>query len=87
VPFFLFLLGQLLILFQNHSEFAEWFLVLIASLTFCSLVGTSVACGVGPSVTTSSTQISFGRLVFWNLFEFSVAKITVSHILNPNPTR
>jgi hypothetical protein len=35
---------------------------------------TSVACAIGPSVTTSSTEISFQNLVFWNLFEFSATK-------------
>jgi hypothetical protein len=35
-----------------------------------------VACAVGPSVTMSSTNFSFQNLVFWNLFEFSVAEIT-----------
>jgi hypothetical protein len=39
-------------------------------------VFTSVACAVGPSVTTSSTDFSFWNLVFWNLFEFSAAEIT-----------
>ncbi len=29
----------------------------------------------GPSVTTPSTDFSFQNLVFWNLFEFSVAEI------------
>jgi len=33
-------------------------------------VHTSVACAVGSSVTTSSTDFSFQNLVFWNLFEF-----------------
>jgi hypothetical protein len=37
---------------------------------------TSVACAVGPSSTTFSTDFSFQNLVFWNLFEFSVVKIT-----------
>ncbi len=37
---------------------------------------TSVACAVDPSVTMSSTNFSFQNLVFWNLFEFSVAEIT-----------
>jgi hypothetical protein len=37
---------------------------------------TLVACAVGPSVTTSSTDFSFQNLVFWNLFEFSAAEIT-----------
>ncbi len=50
---------------------------------------TSVACAVGPSVTTSSTDFSFQNLVFWNLFEFSAAEITykiqyLSHIQDPN---
>jgi hypothetical protein len=35
-----------------------------------------VAYAIDPSVTTSSTDISFENLVFWNLFEFSVAEIT-----------
>ncbi len=37
---------------------------------------TSVACAIGPSVTTPSTDFSFQNLVFWNLFEFSAAEIT-----------
>jgi len=41
-----------------------------------SAILTSVACLVGPSVTTSSTDFSFQNLVFWNLFEFSAAEIT-----------
>ncbi len=40
---------------------------------YCSL--TSVTCAVGPSVTMSSTDFSLQNLVFWNLFEFSVAEI------------
>ncbi len=36
---------------------------------------TSVACAIGPSGTTSSTDFSFQNLGFWNLFEFSAAKI------------
>ncbi len=36
----------------------------------------SVACAIGPSVTTSSTEFSFQNLVFWNLFEFSATEIT-----------
>ncbi len=40
---------------------------------YCPL--TSVTCAVGPSVTRSTTDFSFQNLVFWNLFEFSVAKI------------
>jgi hypothetical protein len=41
-----------------------------------SVICTSVACAVGPSVTTSSTDFSFQSLIFWNLFEFSAAEIT-----------
>jgi len=37
---------------------------------------TSVACAVGLSVTTCSTDVFFQNLVFWNLFEFSAAEIT-----------
>jgi len=47
------------------------------SWQFVTIVGsitTSVACAVGPSVTTSSTDFSFQNLVFGNLFEFSAAK-------------
>jgi len=39
----------------------------------CISTNTSGACAIGPSVTMSSTDISFQNLVFWNLFEFSVA--------------
>ncbi len=49
------------ILFQGHHN----------------IIWTSVACALGPSVTTSSTDFSFQNLVFWNLlFEFSAAEIT-----------
>ncbi len=41
---------------------------------------TSVACAIGPSFTKSSTDFSFQNLVFWNLFEFSVAEITLKSI-------
>jgi hypothetical protein len=37
---------------------------------------TSVAYAIGLSVTTSSTDFPFQNLVFGNLFEFSVAKIS-----------
>ncbi len=40
-----------------------------------SIISTIVACAVGPSVITSSTDFSFQNLGFWNLFEFSVKKI------------
>ncbi len=44
-------------------------------------INTSVACAVGPSVSTSSTDFSFQNLVFfWNFFEFSVAEITFKSI-------
>jgi hypothetical protein len=39
-------------------------------------VTTSVVFVIGPNVTMSTTDFSFQNLVFWNLFEFSVAKIT-----------
>jgi hypothetical protein len=53
---------------------------------------TSVAWAIAPSVfTMSSTDISFHHLVFWNLFEFLAAEITLKsitpHILNPNLTK
>ncbi len=57
-----------------------------ASLTFCTLVGTSVARVVGPSVTTSSTPFSFETLVFWN-FQWQKSLKYQCHILNPNPTK
>jgi hypothetical protein len=41
-----------------------------------SFICTSVACAVGPSDTTSSTDFSFQNLMFWNLSEFSAAEIT-----------
>jgi len=39
-----------------------------------------VAFAVGPSVTASLTDFSFQNLVFWNLIEFLVAKITLKSI-------
>jgi len=39
-----------------------------------------VACAVGPSVTIPETQFSFPNLVFWDLFEFSVAEINLKSI-------
>jgi hypothetical protein len=41
-----------------------------------NIMFTSVACAIGPSVIMSSTDFSFQNLVFWNLFEISVAEIT-----------
>ncbi len=52
------------------------FKITIIILGFRYVVDTSVACAIGPSVTTSSTDFSFQNLIFWNLFEFSVAEIT-----------
>jgi hypothetical protein len=47
-----------------------------------------VACAIGSSVATYSTDFSFQNLVFWNSFEFSVAEITEkSPIPNPNLTK
>jgi hypothetical protein len=36
---------------------------------------TSVACAVGPNVTTSSTLFPFQNVVFWNLFEILAEEI------------
>jgi hypothetical protein len=41
---------------------------------------TSVARAVGPSVTMSSIDFSFQNLVFWNLFEYSAAEITLKSV-------
>jgi hypothetical protein len=53
-----------------------------------NITHTSVASGIGPNITTFSTDFfSFQNLIFWNLFEFSRVenhfKINISHILNP----
>jgi hypothetical protein len=45
-------------------------------------MNTSVACVVGPSVIMFSTDFSFQNLVFWNLFEFLVAKIILKSIFH-----
>jgi hypothetical protein len=45
---------------------------------------TSLACELGPSVPTSSTDFSFQNLVFWNLFEFSAAEVTQKSIILPH---
>ncbi len=48
---------------------------------------TSVACAVGPSVATSSTDFSFQNLFLEFIWIFSSRnhfKINISHILNPN---
>jgi hypothetical protein len=53
--------------------------------------GTSVACAVGPSVITASTDFSFQNLVFWEFIWISSGrnhlKINIYHILNPNLTK
>jgi hypothetical protein len=36
-----------------------------------------LACAIGPSVTTFSSDFSFQNLVFWNLFEVSLAEMTL----------
>jgi hypothetical protein len=43
-----------------------------------SITWTSLASAIGPSVTKSSSDFSFQNLVFWNLFEFSVAEVSIS---------
>jgi hypothetical protein len=48
----------------------------IQQSTHSFIRATSVACAVGPSVVTCSTDFSFEHLVFWNLFEFSAEEIT-----------
>jgi hypothetical protein len=52
---------------------------------------TSVACAVGPSVTTSSTDFSFQNLVFlkfiWIFSDRNHLKINISQILGPNLTK
>jgi hypothetical protein len=78
---------QIIVIFsQNIIEFVTWIAksIMINDAqnlwTKCDqhvLITTSVACASGPSVTTSSTDFSFQNLVFWNLFEFSVAEITL----------
>ncbi len=46
-----------------------------------SFICTSVACAVGPIVSTSSTDFfPFKTWFFWNLFEFSAAEITLKSI-------
>jgi hypothetical protein len=54
---------------KRSSSFSSKYLLLVLSpSSFLMLI--SVACAIGPSVTTSSTDFSFQNLVFWNLFEF-----------------
>ncbi len=54
--------------------------MIVQKVLMCISTNTSGACAIGPSVTTSSTDISFQNLVFWNLFEFSVA-----NAMKPSP--
>ncbi len=57
------------------------------SMTHWVLVHTNVACAIGQSVTTSSTDFSFKTwfLEFiWILSGRNHLKINISHILNPN---
>jgi len=42
------------------------------------------ACAIGPSVSTSPTDFSFQNLIFWNLFEFSGAEITLKLNIFPH---
>jgi len=55
------------------------------------IMGTSVACAVGPSVITSTTDSSFKNLVFLEFISIfsgkNHLKINISHILNPNLTK
>jgi len=37
-------------------------------ILICFFISASVACAVGPSVTTSSTDFSFQNLVFWGIY-------------------
>ncbi len=60
-----------------------WGILLPSSLNFSLMthsMNTSVACVVGPSVTTFSTDFSFQNVVFGNLFEFSAAEIILKSI-------
>jgi hypothetical protein len=43
-----------------------------------------VACAIGPSTATFSTDFSFQNLVFWNLFEFSAAKKSLKNQYLPH---
>jgi hypothetical protein len=60
-----------LLTLANGSFFACCFL-----LALVDQVTTTLVFVIGPNVTMSTTDFSFQNLVFWNLFEFSVAKIT-----------
>jgi hypothetical protein len=67
--------------FRNHLFIVAkiicwWSYTCILGNSMSQFIETNVAYVVGPSITTSSTNFSFQNLVFWNLFEFSVAKIT-----------
>jgi hypothetical protein len=67
--------------FKSLSEIPKHSITQISSQIqmFCLcfyIIWTSVACAVGPSVNSSSTDFSFQNLVCWNFFEFSVAEVT-----------
>jgi hypothetical protein len=66
----------LLYVYPNLIALSMYYAPKECNLTNYVLETTSVACAVGPSVTTSSTDFSFQNLVFGNLFEFSAAEIT-----------
>jgi hypothetical protein len=80
-------------LWHTHSYMSimYWYIIMHNIDKNCVFLSISVACTVSPSITTFSTDYSFQNLVFWNLFEFSVAEVTktvnISHILNPNLTK
>ncbi len=58
---------------KRSSSFSSKYVLLVPSpSSFLMLI--SMACVVGPSVITSSTDFSFKNLVFWNLFEFQRQK-------------
>ncbi len=69
-------------LWHIHSYMAimYWYIIMHNINKFFVFLSTSVACSVSPSTTTFATDFSFENLVFWNLFEFSVAEITENSI-------
>jgi len=64
-----------LLTLANGSFFVVCFLVALVDQ-----VTTSVVFVIHPNVTMFATDFSFQNLVFWNLFEFLVAKITLKSI-------
>jgi hypothetical protein len=69
----MYLLSQLLGYYYKYTTKDVLFIIL-----------TSVACAVGPSVTTSSTDFSFQNLVFWDLFEILVGKKSLKNQFLPH---